>query len=94
MSLQATDRGVEIAVRAQPRAGRSEVVGPHGDYLKVRLAAPPVEGAANAELIKLLAKTFRVSRSAVTIARGENARIKAVRVEGVSVERAREVLGL
>ncbi len=94
MTVKTIDGGVEIAVRAQPRASRSEVVGLHGEQLKVRLAAPPVDGAANAELVKLLAKVLGVSRSAVVVAKGESGRSKVVRVTGVSVERARSRLGL
>ena len=65
MCVRAIEGGVEISVRAQPRASRSEVVGLHGDQLKIRITAPPVEGAANTELIKLLAKLLGVSRSAL-----------------------------
>jgi hypothetical protein len=50
----------------------------------VRLAAPPVDGAANDELIHVLAKTFRVSRSAVTILSGHSSRLKQVSIDGVS----------
>jgi len=94
MCLRAIDGGVEISVRAQPRASRNEIVGLHGDELKVRVAAPPVDGAANGELIKLLAKTLGVSRSALRVTRGEGSRSKVVRVESVTVKRARTDLGL
>jgi len=71
-------------VRVQPRAARSEVVGVHGDALKVRLTAPPVDGAANEELVELLANTFAVARRAVRILAGEHSRSKIVEIEGVT----------
>lgn len=67
-----------------PRASRSEIVGEHNGALRVRLAAPPVDGAANDELIHVLAKTFKVSRSAVTILSGRSGRLKQVSIDGVS----------
>jgi uncharacterized protein (TIGR00251 family) len=69
-----------------PRASRSEVVGEHNGSLRVRIAAPPVDGAANDELIRVLAKTFKVSRSAVKIVSGHNSRTKQVSIEGLSEE--------
>ena len=71
-------------VQVVPRASRSEIVGEHNGSLRVRLAAPPVDGAANEELIHVLAKSFRVSRSAVTIVSGHTGRLKQVSIEGVS----------
>lgn len=67
-----------------PRASRSEIVGEHNGALRVRLAAPPVDGAANEELIHVLAKSFKVPRSAVTIVSGHTGRLKQVSIEGVS----------
>jgi len=69
-----------------PRASRSEVVGEHNGALRVRIAAPPVDGAANEELVRVLAKKFGVARSAVSIVGGQSARTKQVRVEGVKAE--------
>ena len=71
-------------VQVVPRSSRSEVVGEHNGALRVRLAAPPVDGAANEELIHVLAKTFKVSRSAITILSGHSSRLKQVSIEGVS----------
>ena len=71
-------------VRVVPRASRSEIVGEHNGALRVRLAAPPVDGAANEELIHVLAKSFKVSRSAVTIVSGHTGRLKQVSIDGVS----------
>ena len=72
--------GVTFSVRVMPRASRSEIVGFHDGALKIRVAAPPVEGAANTELVKFLAKQFRVPRSAVTLASGANSRSKTIRI--------------
>jgi len=84
--------GVELALLVQPRAGRTEVVGPHGEVLKIRLAAPPVDGEANEELVRFLAKALGVAKQAVTIESGETGRRKRVRVEGVTVEHAQAAL--
>lgn len=75
---------VRFAVHVQPRASRSEVVGMHGDALKVRLQAPPVDGAANAALVDLLAELLGIPRRAVRIVAGASSRSKTVEVAGVS----------
>ncbi|NNG16712.1 MAG: DUF167 domain-containing protein [Gemmatimonadales bacterium] len=84
--VSATSVGVRIRIQVQPRASRTEVVGSHGDAIKVRLAAPPVDGGANQALIRLVASTLRVPRSAVTVRAGHAARRKVVDVVGPSVE--------
>jgi len=76
----------------QPRAARSEIVGVHGDALKVKLAAPPVDGAANEELIELFARTFAVARRSVRILAGERSRSKIVEIEGVTDGAVRAVV--
>ena len=67
---------VRFAVHVQPRSSRTVIAGIHGDALKVRLSAAPVDGAANDQLIEFLAKTFAVSRRAITIVAGERSRSK------------------
>ncbi len=84
--------GIEIAVLAQPRASRTRLAGEHGGWLKVQLAAPPVDGEANAALIDLLADLFRVPRRQVLVASGEGSRRKRVRVLGPSLADAERVL--
>lgn len=70
-----------LAFRVQPGAPRSEVVGMYGDALKIRLAAPPVDGRANDELVRFLADAFGVPRANVTLLRGASSRSKVVRIE-------------
>ena len=69
-----------------PRASRSEITGEHNGALRVRLAAPPVDGAANRELIALLAKALQVSRGAVAIKAGLSSKLKRVTVSDSSPE--------
>jgi hypothetical protein len=92
LRVDESSRMVRFAVRVQPRASRSEVAGVHGDALKVRLTAPPVDGAANAALIELLADLLAVSRNAVRIVAGEHARGKVVEVVGVDAESVRRLV--
>ncbi len=66
-----------------PRASRSEIVGEHNGALRIRIAAPPVDGEANEELVKLLARVLRVPRSTVEITAGHSAKLKTVRVTGL-----------
>ncbi len=73
-----------LAVRVQPGASRTGPAGPtgvNGDELKVRLASPPVDGRANDELVRWLAKALGVPRSAVTLVRGQTSRSKVLRVD-------------
>lgn len=71
-----------LALRVQPGARRDEVVGPLGDHLKVRVTAPPAEGAANAHVTRLLAEELAVPPSWVEIMSGHGTRQKRVRVRG------------
>ena|SRR5450432_3343526 len=71
---------IQLTLHVQPGAKRTEVSGTHGDALKIRLAAPPVDGKANAELLCYLANVFGVPQRNVTLMRGESSRHKVVRV--------------
>jgi uncharacterized protein (TIGR00251 family) len=84
--IESTPEGVVIAVRVIPRSGRSGVAGTRGGALLVRLNAPPVEGAANDELVAVIAAALGVSRRAVTIVSGERSRTKRVRITGVDAD--------
>ena len=83
---------VILDVRVIPRASRPGLAGRRHGALLVRLSAPPVEGAANAELIQLLAKALNVPKRQVTIVAGDRDRLKRVKVEGLTAERAAEML--
>lgn len=83
-----------LKIRVVPRASRSEIVGEHDGDLRIRVAAPPVDGAANAEVIKLLAKTLDVARSEVELVAGETSKTKQIRINGVTAEAARTLLGV
>lgn len=76
-----------FTVRVVPRASKSEIVGAHDGALKIKIAAAPFDGAANAELIKVLAKFFQVSKSAVEIIYGAASKTKTVRISGANPEK-------
>ena len=78
----ATDGRITLTLHIQPGAKKTEVGGLHGDALKIRLAAPPVDGKANEALIKFVADTLGLPKSAVTIKSGQTSRRKALEVIG------------
>jgi len=84
LTVRTRDNSVRFAVRVQPRASRSEIAGVHGDALKIRLSAPPVDGAANDALVELMAGSLGVAKRAVRIVSGDQSRSKVVEVEGVT----------
>lgn len=84
--------GIVLCIKVFPRSGRSAFAGERDGHLVVKLTAPPVDGAANEELIALLAKALGVPKRAVSILSGETARQKRVRVDGVTADAARERL--
>jgi uncharacterized protein (TIGR00251 family) len=84
--------GVELAVLVQPRASRTRVVGEHDGLLKIQLAAPPVEGEANAELLEYLAKRLGVARRQVALVSGETSRRKRVVVQGLGAAEVEAVM--
>jgi len=89
MAVRVTSAGgrVRFSVRVQPRASNNQIAGVHGDALKIRLTAPPVDGAANKGLIDFLADIFDVARQSIRIVGGESSRSKIVEIDGVT-ERA------
>ena len=86
------DRSLTFAVRVTARASRSAITGEHDGALRVRIAAPPVEGAANRELTKLLAKAFRLPQNAVEIISGSSSKNKTVRIHGADAGRLLELV--
>lgn len=81
-----------LTVKVVPRASKPGMTVEPDGSLKVRLKSPPVEGAANTELVELLAATFKVPRRAITIAAGAHARTKRVQLEGIDERSASAVL--
>lgn len=72
--------GLVLRLYIQPKASRDAIIGLHGDEVKVAITAPPVDGQANAHLVKLLAKQFRVAKSQVLIEKGELGRHKQIKI--------------
>ena len=81
--LLADDDGVTLRLHIQPGAQKTEVVGRHGEALKIRLAAPPVDGKANACLIAFLAARLGIAKTAISLVSGDTSRAKRVRIRGV-----------
>ena len=86
--LTTTAAGICLAVKLQPRASKNEIGPSQGNEIKIRVTAPPVEGAANEALIRFLAETLGCPRSAVQIVRGHASRHKTVAVAGVGAAEA------
>jgi uncharacterized protein (TIGR00251 family) len=82
----ATDDSVVLRVHTQPGAGRSAVMGRHGGALKVKVAAPPVDGRANDAVVELLVRTFGLERSKVELVSGQSSRSKRFRLDGITPE--------
>jgi uncharacterized protein (TIGR00251 family) len=93
VEVQAAEDGVTLRVWVKPRASRSQVLGARDGCLEVAVAAPPVDGAANDELRKTLARHFKVSRGAVSVEAGKASRTKLVRIRGVSISDALAKIG-
>ena len=85
-------RPTAVNFYVQPRASNTEVVGRHGDAIKVRVKAPPVDGAANEELIRFLAKRLRVPRESIELVSGSSSRHKQIVIEGVTSTKIIELL--
>ena len=86
--------GISFTVRVVPRASKTEIAGEIAGAVKVRVASPPVDGAANAELIRFFAKTFDVAKSDVEIVSGHTSKTKQIRMLRVTPERLRMELDL
>jgi uncharacterized protein (TIGR00251 family) len=92
LKITEVEGGVCFAVRVVPRASRDEMAGIHGDALKIRLTAPPVEGRANEALVAFLARRLGVRRSHVEIVAGATSRRKTIRVIGLWPQEVEERL--
>lgn len=83
---------VRVTVHVVPRAKRTELAGTYGDAIRIRVAAPPADGAANAELVRFLSQRLGVPRGSVTIVAGAASRRKVIEVLGRSAEAVRQAL--
>jgi uncharacterized protein (TIGR00251 family) len=92
LDLRDTDAGLTLRVRVQPRASREALGGEREGALVVRLTAPPVDGAANEALVRVLGKALGVAPSAVRVVAGTTGRNKVVAVAGLDAATARERL--
>lgn len=82
--LQPKGDGVVLALHIQPGAKKTEVAGPHGDALKIRLAAPPVDGKANECLLAFVAERLGVAKARVSLVSGQTSRSKRVAVAAIT----------
>ena len=79
--------GATLSLHAQPGAKKSECAGLHGEALKIRLAAPPVDGKANEALLRFLAQRLAIPRQQISLKSGQTSRQKVVEIESVTAER-------
>ncbi len=90
--LQPSADGVLIRLYVQPRSSRNQIVGLHGDSLKVKITAPPVEGSANSCCCDFLARLFGLPKGRVELVSGERSRLKRVLLRDVELDSAAAVL--
>ena len=79
-AVSQTAEGLVLRLYIQPKASRDSIIGLHGDELKVAITAPPIDGKANAHLVKYLAKQFKVAKSLVLVEKGELGRHKQIKI--------------
>jgi len=92
-STKSPDVGAIVVVRVQPRSNANALVGWSGDTLKVRVTAPPVEGAANTACLSVLSKLLDVPLTHVSFVKGEHSRNKVVRILGLTEDQVQDRLG-
>lgn len=90
--LKSSGDAVIVTLHIQPGAKKTEVAGEHGEALKIRLAAPPVDGKANAALIEFLSDLFDIPKARVTLVSGQTSRAKRIALAGVGAEDAERLL--
>ena len=86
------DGAITFDVRVIPRSSKSEIVGEIDGVIKIKLKAPPVDGAANEELVRLISRELDISRSSIDIVAGHTSKHKRVRITGRSADEVRKVL--
>lgn len=92
MWIRETPEGVVFKAAIQPKGARNEIVGLKGDALKIKLTAPPVEGAANRMCVDFLARSLKVRKSDVEIVRGKRSREKQILVRSATREKVESLL--
>lgn len=83
LEVKEENNAISFAVAASPRASKSAIIGVHDKALKIKLAAPPIDGAANKKLIAYFSKMLKITKSNITIISGESSKRKRVRITGV-----------
>jgi uncharacterized protein (TIGR00251 family) len=92
--INETAEGVELRIKAVPRASKNEIQGLHDGALKIRLTTPPVDGKANQALIKFLSKQLAISKSQIELIQGETSRGKTLRISGITKQQILTILDL
>jgi len=92
--LNETSEGLDIKIRAVPRASKNEIQGIYDQALKIRLTTAPVDGKANQALIRFLSKELHISKSQIQLKQGETSRHKILRITGLSPDQFLERIGL
>jgi uncharacterized protein (TIGR00251 family) len=92
LDLRARDGVLRVSVRVKPRASKDAILGVREGALEVSVRAPPVDGAANAAVLELFAKSLGVSRRSVRLVAGESSRDKIIALEGVSEAQLRALV--
>jgi uncharacterized protein (TIGR00251 family) len=83
-AIKETEEGITFTIRVLPRSSRSEIVGLREDALKIKITAPPVEGLANEECIKFLARELRIPKSRISILSGHGGKKKVISIAGLN----------
>lgn len=94
MYIEEKEVGVLIHLFVQPKSSRNEIVGLHGESLKIKITAPPVDGEANAAVIAFFSKILKIPKGRIEIIRGETSRHKVICVTGLPAIVVREILNL
>ena len=92
LNLKELDNSIELDVIAKPKASKDAIVGIHDHALRIAVTAAPEIGKANASIVKILAKSFKVPQSSISIISGETSRRKRVRIDGMTSKQAIEIL--
>jgi uncharacterized protein (TIGR00251 family) len=92
-SIKETPEGVTFSVRVLPRSSRSEIAGVLEGVLRIKLTAPPVEGAANKALVEFFSGRLHIAKSKITILSGQTGRAKTIHIAGIDKEKLLSLLG-